>query len=152
MSLHDRVEVDLRDSMKARDRPRTSALRMAVAALKNRAVADGVGPQGRLDDEVVQRVLATEVKRRTEAAEAFRAAGRSDAAAAEEAEAAVYEEYLPEQLDEDELLGIVDAAIADVGAASPKQMGQVMQAVMPRVQGRADGNRVSALVTRRLTG
>ena len=151
MSLYDRIEADLRESMKARDRARTSALRMAIAALKNRAVVDGSGPQGRLDDDVVQQVLATELKRRREAAAAFRDAGREDSAEAEEAEARVYGSYLPEQLDDDQLVAIVDATIADLGAEGPKQMGQVMKTVMPKVQGRADGSRVSAVVRQRLT-
>lgn len=151
MSLHDTIETDLRDAMKARDKPRTSALRMVVAALKNRAVAEGQSPQGRLDDEVVQQVLASELKRRREAATAFRDAGRTESADKEEAEAAVYEAYLPEQLGEDELAAIVDETIAEVGADGPQQMGQVMKAVMPKVQGRADGSRVSAIVKDRLT-
>jgi uncharacterized protein len=151
MSLHDRVETDLRTAMKERDKPRTSALRMVVAALKNRATADGLSPQGRLDDEVVQKVLATEVKRRKEAAAAYRDAGRAEQAASEEAEAAVYEAYLPAQLPDDELAAIVDSAIAEVGAEGPKDMGQVMKVAMVQVGGRADGSRVSALVKQRLT-
>jgi uncharacterized protein len=152
MSLHDRIDTDLRTAMKERDKARTSALRMVVAALKNRATADGLSPQGRLEDEVVQKVLATEVKRRKEAASAFRDAGRTEQAEAEEAEAAIYEAYLPAQLSDEELAAIVDAAIAEVGAEGPKQMGQVMKAAMAEVRGRADGSRVSALVKARLTG
>jgi uncharacterized protein len=151
MSLHDRVETDLRTAMKERDKPRVSALRMVVAALKNRATADGLSPQGRLDDEVVQKVLATEVKRRKEAASAYRDAGRAEQAASEEAEAAVYEAYLPAQLPDAELASIVDAAIAEVGAEGPKDMGKVMKVAMIHVGGRADGSRVSALVKQRLT-
>ena len=151
MRLHDRIETDLRESMKARDKPRTAALRLAIAALKNRAVDDGLGPQGRLDDEVVERVLATEVKRRREAAAAFRDGGRQESAEAEEAEAAVYEGYLPEQLGDDELAALVDVTIREVGADDPQQTGQVMKAVMAKVQGRADGARVSRLVKARLT-
>jgi uncharacterized protein len=152
VTLHDQIDADLREAMKARDRARTSALRMVVAALKNRATADGLSPQGRLDDEVVQQVLTTEVKRRREAAAAFRDAGREESAAKEEAEAAIYGSYLPAQLGDDELAALVDQAIADVGAAGPQQMGQVMKAAMAKVQGRADGARVSALVKQRLTG
>ena len=138
--------------MKARDKARTSALRMVVSALKNQAIADGKGPQGTLEDTEVERVLATEVKRRREAAAAYREAGRIEQAEAEEAEAAVYEAYLPEQLSDDELAALVDAAIAEVGAEDVKQTGQVMKTVMPKVQGRADGSRVSALVKERLGG
>ena len=152
MSLHERIETDLHTAMKARDKARTSALRMVIAALKNRAVADGIGPQGRLDDEVVQQVLTTEVKRRKEAATSFAAAGRDDAAAAENAEADLYAAYLPAQLSDDELADIVDRVMADLGAEGPKAMGQVMKATMAEVAGRADGSRVSALVRSRLVG
>ncbi len=152
MSLHDRIEDDLRAAMKARDRERTSALRMVVAALKNRAVAEGLGPQGRLDDAVVQQVLTTEVKRRKEAASSFEAGGRTDSAASELAEAELYTAYLPAQLDDAELSAIVDEVIDDLGADGPQAMGQVMKATMAKVAGRADGARVSALVKARLTG
>ncbi|TVP69047.1 MAG: GatB/YqeY domain-containing protein [Nitriliruptor sp.] len=138
--------------MKARDRERTSALRMVVAALKNRAVAEGLGPQGRLDDAVVQQVLTTEVKRRKEAAIAFEAGGRTDSAASELAEAELYAAYLPAQLDDAELTAIVDEVIEELGADGPQAMGQVMKATMAKVAGRADGARVSALVKARLTG
>lgn len=150
MSLHDRIETDLRDAMKARDKPRTSALRMVVAALKNRAVAEGLSPQGRLDDEVVEKVLNTELKRRKEAAAAFREGGRAESALSEEAEAAIYEAYLPEQLTDDELRAIVEDAVTETGAEGPQQMGQVMKAAMSKVQGRAEGGRVSAIVKERL--
>jgi uncharacterized protein len=152
MSLHDQIEADLRTAMKARDKAATSALRMVVAALKNRATADGLSPQGRLDDEVVQKVLTTEVKRRKEAASAYQDAGRDESATSELAEAAIYEAYLPQQLGDDELAAVVDEAIAETGASDQRQMGAVMKAAMARVQGRADGNRVSAIVRQRLGG
>jgi uncharacterized protein len=150
-TLHERIEADLHASMKARDRARTSALRLVVAALKNTAVAEGLGPQGRLDDDTVQRVLTTEVKRRREAATAFADAGRAESAAAETAEAELYAEYLPEQLGDDEVAAIVDEVVAELGADGPQAMGQVMKATMARVQGRADGSRVSGIVKARLT-
>lgn len=152
MSLHEQIEADLHTAMKARDKQRTSALRMVVAALKNRAVEDGMGPQGRLDDAIVQQVLTTEVKRRREAASAFEAGGRADSAAAEQAEAELYTAYLPTQLDDAELRAIVDRVIDDLGADGPKAMGQVMKTTMAEVAGRADGSRVSVLVKERLVG
>lgn len=151
MSLHETIAADLRTAMKARDKARTSALRMLISALKNRAVADGLGPQATLDDDVVQAVLASEVKRRREAAKAYREAGREESAASEEAEAAVYETYLPAQLSDEELTELVDAVIAELGADGPQAMGQVMKTAMARVEGRADGARVSALAKQRLT-
>lgn len=150
-TLHEQVETDLRAAMKARDKPRTSALRMVVAALKNMAVAEGLGPQGRLDDAAVQRVLASEVKRRREAASAFADAGRTEQAAAETAEAAVYETYLPTQLTDAEVMALVDQAVADVAATGPKDLGAVMKAAMAATEGRADGSRVSAAAKARLT-
>lgn len=150
VSLHETIETDLREAMKARDKPRTSALRMVVAALKNKAVAEGLSPQGRLDDEVVERVLSVELKRRKEAAAAFREGGRMDSALSEEAEAEVYAAYLPEQMTDDELRSLVEDAVAETGAEGPQQMGQVMKATMAKVQGRAEGGRVSAIVKARL--
>lgn len=150
-TLHDRIESDLREAMKARDKARTSALRMVVAALKNRATADGLSPQGRLDDEVVEKVLTTEVKRRKEAAEAYADAGRTEQADAERAEAAIYEAYLPEQLSDEELTAVVDEVIAELGASGPQDLGKVMKTAMGRLQGRADGGRVSAAAKSRLS-
>lgn len=152
MSLQQQINDDLRTAMKARDKARTGALRMLLASLKNAAVAEGSGPQGELSDESVVKLVQTETKRRREAAAAFRDAGREEQAAAEEAESAVYEAYLPAQLSDEELADIVDAAIAEVGAEGPQDMGQVMKITMPRVAGQADGSRVSAMVKARLTG
>lgn len=152
MSLHETIRADLLASMKARDTARTSALRMAIAALQERGVADGVGPQGILADEVVQQVLATAVKRRREAADAFAAAGRKDQAASEYAEAEVYEAYLPAQLSDDEVAAVVDEVVARLGATGPGDMGQVMKSVMAELAGRADGSRVSGIVRQRLAG
>ena len=95
--------------------------------------------------------MLRERKRRIEASEAYREAGRDDMAGAEEREAALIDAYLPEQLSDDELHAIVGDVVAETGAASPKEMGKVMSMVMPRVQGRADGKRVSAVVKEKLT-
>lgn len=152
MSLHTRIETDLRDAMKRRDAPATSSLRMVVAALKNRAIADGLGPQGRLDDAVVEAVIAAEAKKRREAAEAFAAAGRSDAAASEQAEATLYGAYLPEPFTDDELDVLIAEVIAAVGATEMKQMGAVMKEVLARTGTRADGGRVTPRVKAILGG
>jgi uncharacterized protein YqeY len=95
-------------------------------------------------------VLRRERKKRLEAAEAFRKGGRPDAAEAEEAEARVIDAYLPEQLSDDELAALVGTAVEEAGAESPKEMGKVMSIVMPKVEGRADGKRVSQAVRERL--
>jgi uncharacterized protein YqeY len=136
--------VDTADAMRAGDRERVGTLRMLSSELQ-KALKDSGDPV----DEAA--VLQRERKRRFEAAEAHRDAGREDLAAAEEREAAVVEEYLPRQLSDEELDAIVGDAVAESGAASPREMGKVMSLVMPRVQGGADGKRVSALVKDRLT-
>ncbi len=151
MSLQTQITDDLKTAMKARDRDRMGAIRLLIAAMKNAAVAAGRGPQGDLDDDEVQRLLQSEVKRRREAAEAFRTGGRDESAAKEDYEAEVYAEYLPSQLGDDELEAIVDAAIAEVGATERSSMGQVMKAVMAEVGSRADGKRVSGMVGQKLS-
>lgn len=150
MSLQERIQSDLHAAMKARDTERVSALRMVLAAVKNEAVAQNLGGSGQLDDDTVQRLLRTEVKRRRESAEAFRDAGRQEQAAREEAEAEIYATYLPEPLSDDELRQVVEETVAEVGAEGPQDTGRVMGAVMPKVGVRAEGSRVAALVRERL--
>jgi uncharacterized protein YqeY len=152
MNLHDRIDADLTDAMKQRDRAKLDALRMLRAALTNRAVADGSPPNTRLSDEVVMAVLATEVKRRREAATAFRDGGREESARKEEAEAEVYAVYLPVQLDDDELRAMVDATIARLGASGPRDAGNVIREVLAEAAGRVDGGRVATLVREQLAG
>ncbi len=127
--------------MKARDRDRAGALRLIVDALQKDAKL-GKG------DEIA--VLQREHKKRVEAAEAYEGAGRADQATAERFEAELIEGYLPQQLSDEELAELVEAAIAETGASEQKQMGQVMSALMPKVGGRADGKRVSAAVRQKL--
>jgi uncharacterized protein len=151
MSLHDRIDADLTAAMKARDRPTLDALRLVRAALTNRAVADGSPPNSRLEDEVVQAVLATEVKRRREAAAAFRDGGREESALKEDAEAEVYAVYLPVQLADSELRAMVDATIARLGASGPRDAGNVIREVLAEAAGRVDGGRVATIVREQLT-
>jgi uncharacterized protein len=147
--LKEKLRSDLSTAMKARDEVRTRTLRMSLTAVTNEEVS---GKQARelTDDEIVK-VLTREAKKRREAAEAFSQAGRDEQAAAERAENAVLEEYLPAQLSDAELAELVDAAIAETGAEGPRAMGQVMKALNPKVAGRAEGGRVAAAVKRRLT-
>ncbi|MDX6691716.1 MAG: uncharacterized protein QOG15_3173 [Solirubrobacteraceae bacterium] len=142
MTLVDTVKEDLTAAMRAREKDRVSALRMVLSELQ-KATKEGDA------DELA--VLRRERKRRLESATAFRDGGRDELAEGEEAEAELIAAYLPAELSDDELRAIVHAAIAEAGAASPKDMGQVMKAAMPRVGGRADGKRVSALVKEVLT-
>jgi len=146
MSLHERIEDDLRAAMKARDRAALDALRMLKTALTNRAVADGGTPTTRLDDETAMAVVATEVKRRREAATAFRDGGREESALKEEAEAALYAVYLPAQLDDDALRAMVAAVAERLGATGPRDAGGVIREVLAEAAGGADGGRVAAMV------
>lgn len=146
MSLHDRIEDDLRAAMKVRDRATMDALRMLKSALTNRAVADGGTPTSRLDDETVMAAVATEVKRRREAATAFRDGGREESALKEEAEAAVYAAYLPAQMDDAALRALVTAAATRLGATGPRDAGGVIREVLAEASGGADGGRVAAMV------
>jgi uncharacterized protein YqeY len=145
LSLLDRVKEDISAAMKAGERERVSALRLVSSELQ-KAHKDAAGDE---TDEVA--VLQRERKRRLEAADAYREGGRDDLAESEAREAALIEAYLPSQLSDDELHAIVGDVVAETGAASPKEMGRVMSMVMPRVQGRADGKRVSAVVKEKLT-
>jgi len=145
VSVLEQIQEDVKTALRAGERERAGALRLVVSELQ-KAAKEGKGES----DEIA--VLQRERKRRVEAAEAYSDAGRDDLAAAERSEAETIEGYLPEQLADDELEAIVADALAQSGATSPKQMGQVMALVMPRVAGRADGKRVSAAVKGRLTG
>jgi uncharacterized protein YqeY len=141
MSVLEQVQDDVKAAMKARDRARAGALRMIVDVLqKDAKLGEG--------DEVA--VLQRERKKRVEAAEAYEGAGRADQAASERFEAELIENYLPQQLSDEELGELVEAAIAETGASEQRQMGQVMSALMPKVGGRADGKRVSAAVRQKL--
>ncbi len=147
--LKERLRADLNDAMRARDQVRMRTLRMALTSITNEEVS-GEAARELTDDEVL-RVLIREAKKRREAAEAFGAAGRTDQAAAERAEGDVLAGYLPAQLGDEELAGLITAAIAQTGAAGPAGIGQVMKVVSPQVAGRAAGARVAAEVRRQLT-
>jgi hypothetical protein len=141
MSVLEQVQDDARTALKAREREKAGALRLVLDALQQDAKL-GKG------DEIA--VLQRERKKRVEAAEAYEGAGRTEQAAAERFEAELIEGYLPAQLSDEELEGLVAEAIEETGATERKQMGQVMSAVMPKIAGRADGKRVSAAVGKKL--
>lgn len=147
--LKQRLKSDLTTAMKDRDELRKATLRMLLTAVTNEEVS-GTAARDLTDDEVL-RVINREAKKRREAAEAFGAAGRTDQAARERDEETVLLGYLPAQLGDAELQALVAAAIAEAGAAEPRQMGLVMKVVTPQVAGRADGKRVSDEVKRQLT-
>jgi uncharacterized protein YqeY len=145
MSTLESIQRDTATAMRAGDRERVGALRMLASELQ-KALKEARGDGA---DEAA--VLQRERKRRLEAAQAYREAGRGDLATSEQREAAIIEEYLPQQLSDSELAAIVGDAVAESGAAAPQEMGKVMSLVMPRVQGRADGRRVSAVVREQLS-
>jgi len=143
-ALETRLHDDLTTAIRARDEVSSATLRMALTAVKNEAVS---GTEAReLSDADVVVVLGREAKKRRESATAYDEANRPELAARERAELVVLETYLPAQLDDAELAELVAAAVAETGADSPKQMGQVMKVLTPRIGGRADGGRVAAAV------
>jgi uncharacterized protein len=146
VSLIARLEGELERAMKERDAERRDALRLILSSLRS-AEKELQRP---LHDEEELQVLQRERKKRIEAADAFRAAGRDDRADAEEDELEVLEEFMPEPLSEEELEEIVDDAIAETGATSLRDLGRVMADVMPQIAGRADGSAVSQLVREKL--
>ena len=145
-TLIDRLDSELKESMRAGDTERRDALRLILNALRSATKE----LQRDLQESEELQVLQRERKRRVEAAEAFRAGGREEQAAAEERELAVLEEFMPAPLSEDELEEIVDDVIAEVGATSMRHFGRVMADVMPQVAGRADGGVVGQLVREKL--
>ena len=148
MSLKDTLIADLTAAMKAQDAAKTGTLRLVKAALMNRQIEKG----GELTDEEVQKALGTLVKQRRDSIEQYENAGRTDLAAKEAAEITVIEAYLPQAATADEINAAVEAAVGETGAATMKDMGTVMKAVMARLAGKsADGKAVSDAVKSRLS-
>ncbi len=150
MTLKERLDADLKEAMKAREagRLRLSVIRMAKAAVKNAEIAAGRA----LDDTGVAEALARELKQRYESLAEFEKAGRADRAAELREEIAILQSYLPEQMTPEEVEALARQAIAETGAAGPRETGRVMAVLMPRVKGRADGRLVSETVKRLLEG
>jgi uncharacterized protein YqeY len=146
VSLIERIQEELKDAMRERDNQRRDALRLILSSLQS---AEKELQRPLTEQEELQ-VLQRERKRRVEAEEAFRAAGREEQADAEDFELDVLEEFMPEPLGEEELEEIIDDAIAENGATSLRDLGRVMADVMPQVAGRADGSEVSQLVREKL--
>ena len=149
MSMNDQVGADIAAAMKARDASRLSALRMLKAAVMNKSVEKGRD----LDDAEVLQVIASLVKQRRDSIEQFGKAGRTDLVDKETAELNVLQAYLPAGATPEEINAAVAEAIAETGASSPKDMGKVMKAVMPKLAGKnADGKAVNEAVRRSLGG
>jgi hypothetical protein len=148
MSLKDRITEDMKAAMRARDAGRLSAIRMLLAAVKQREVDDRI----EADDPLVLAIVEKLIKQRKDAISQFEAGGRADLVAKETAELGVLAAYLPAQMNEDDLAAAIDAALAESAASGPAAMGKVMALLKPRLAGRADMGQVSAIVRRRLLG
>ncbi len=146
--MEKKIDSDLKEAMKARDKVRLSTLRMIKAALKNVQLEKR---ETELDDDEVIGVISGQAKRRSESILAFEKGDRPDLAEKEKAELEIIRGYLPEQLGEEELLKMISEAIAEAGASTKSDVGKVMKLVMPRVRGRADGKQVNQLVAARLS-
>jgi uncharacterized protein YqeY len=144
MSIKETLQADLTEAIRSRNEIVSGTIRMVLTAITNEEVS---GKEARtLTDAEIITVLSREAKKRREAAEAFADAGRADKAALEKAEGEVIAKYLPEQMSEDEIKKLIDAAIAQTGASGPVDMGKVMGVIKSQVAGKADGATVSGLV------
>ena len=147
MSLKARIQSDMKDAMRAREKERLSVIRMLLAAIQSREIEE----RGELSDQDVLAVVEKLVKQRKDSASQFAEAGRTDREAAELAEAAMLQDYLPEQLSADEVAALVDEVVAATGASGMQDMGKVMGQLKAKAQGRADMGQLSALVKAKLS-
>ncbi len=147
MALKEQLDADLKAAMKDKDQLKLSVVRMLKSAIKYREIE----LMKSLDDAGVQAVIHSEIKRHRDSVEQYRGGHREDLASKEEAEIAILQLYQPAQLSPEELEKIVDGVIARVGAQGPKDMGKVMKALLPEVQGKTEGKAVSELVKAKLT-
>ncbi|MDP8962631.1 MAG: GatB/YqeY domain-containing protein [Cyanobacteriota bacterium] len=152
MSLKDRISEDIKNAMKTKDKIRLETVRSIKKVLLEKEVS--VRPQGQesLTESQEIEVLAQQAKQRRDSIEQYRQAGREDLAEKEAQELAIIEEYLPGQLSDQEVGAVVDEIIAQTGASSVKDMGKVMGPVMQQLKGRADGQKIQAVVKAKLSG
>ena len=148
MSLLERLTDDMKTAMKAGDKDTLGVVRRAIAAMQNARIEK----REDLDEQEEIKVIRSIAKQHKESIEQFRAAGREDLATKEEAELEILSTYLPAEMDQALLEALVDAAIAETGASSMKDMGGVIKIVMAKAQGQAEGGAVSALVKGKLGG
>ena len=148
MSLKVRLSDDMKAAMRAKEMARLGTIRLLLAAIKQKEVDERI----ELDDAAISGIVEKLIKQRKDAIGQFQAAGRDDLVAAEQAELAVLQSYLPEQLSPAEIEAAVAAAIAESGAASARDMGKVMGLLKARLAGRADMGQISALIKTRLAG
>ncbi len=142
MSLKERLKEDMKAALKAKDKEKLSVIRMLQALIKNAEI----DKRGELTDEEIISLLQKYAKQRRESIEMYEKGGRQDLVEKEKRELEIVEGYLPKQMSEEEIRELVAEVIKEVGASSPKDFGKVMQAVMPKVKGRADGSLVNRVV------
>ena len=145
-ALKARITDDMKAAMRAKEKERLGVIRMALAAIKQREVDDKI----ELDDTQITAVIEKMLKQRRDSIEQFEAAGRTELADQEKFEASILQDYMPEALSEAEIIAAIDKAIADTGASSIKDMGKLMGALKPQLQGRADMGAVSGLIKQKL--
>ncbi len=147
MTLQERLAEDMKGAMKANDKLRLSTIRMIRSSVKNKEIE----LRKPLDDETVQKVIQGMVRKGEESLEQFKLGGRADLVEKESKEIEILKSYLPQALTQEEMIQIVDQTIQEVQAASMKDLGKVMKAVMPKLQGKADGKLINQLVKERLS-
>ena len=152
MSLRERLTAEMKEAMKAGDKPKLGTVRMILAALKERDIeARGAGKE-QIGEEDILSLLQKMIKQRTETAAVYEQGGRPELAETERAEAAIVAGFLPQQMDEAETKAAIDAAIAETGAAGPKDMGKVIAVLKGKFAGRMDFGKASGLVKAALAG
>lgn len=145
-ALKTRISEDMKSAMKAQDKPRLGVIRLILAAIKQQEV----DTRTELDEATVLAVLDKMVKQRRESIKQYTDAGRTDLAEQEEFELGIIQDYLPQQLSEDELLALIQQGMAETGAASVRDMGKVMNWIKPKAQGRTDMGKLSGMIKARL--
>lgn len=148
-NLSDQIKKDLIKSLKEKNEAKTSVLRMLQSAIENKEIEAKKREEG-LSDEEIGQVVTSEIKKRNDSIESYKSGGREEMIAKEEKEIDVLKNYMPEQLDEEEVGKIIDKAISDTGASSTADFGKVMGKAMKDLKGKADGNIVSKIVKEKL--
>ncbi|WP_217586746.1 GatB/YqeY domain-containing protein [Lentibacillus saliphilus] len=149
MTLLNELNQDMKQAMKNKDKETLSVIRMVKASLQNEAINTG---KESLSQEEELTILSRELKQRKDSLQEFKNAGRDDLVNKLDAEIQILTKYMPEQLSSEELEQVVQATISEVGATSPKDMGKVMSAIMPKVKGKADGSLINKIVQKHLKG
>ncbi|OAA31763.1 glutamyl-tRNA amidotransferase [Kosmotoga arenicorallina S304] len=146
MSLYDSIQSEIKTAMKEKDHVKLNTLRSIVASIKNFLASSAEAREKGVTDEIVQNIVLKEAKKREESINAYKAAGREELAAAEEAELNILKKFMPSMLSENEIRKLAIEVIDEIGASKPSDLGNVMKELMPRVKGKADGKTVNRIV------